>query len=367
MLGSGPTVSRRPALVKTSRRGLDKDSGRARWQRGMPKIRPASSRLPFEFSSAICILQRCGWSFVPRKRVLHNSRSSGGMTSELLYLGIGRSIFVGQHPDQATHQHATLQITFALDQRFEIRTPGVPWMSTPGAGIAPNVPHQFRRFQGTGVSLHFVPEARYTKHLIEGFLGGEDIRVLDVQTLGPYERFLRNTLLEPAGCSEVFLMAERLVEDLTGTIGYKGVADERLLVALDWIESELPRQISMKKLAHHVCLSEDRFLHLFTEQLGLPLRPYVLNQRIMRATVEVLEGRSITQAAVSAGFSDTAHFSRTFLRLTGVHPSIIKKHRGTVKVSTCSSSRCIRPTVLNPKGDRCMSCVLNRARTQPAG
>ena len=258
------------------------------------------------------------------------------------------------------HRHATLQITFALDHLFEVRTAHLPWARTPGAAIASNCPHQFRRFQGAGVSLHVVPEARYTGDLDDGFLRGADLRRLTPAILTPYVTFFRDALTGPLECSEVFLKCERLIEDLTGRNGYKGVVDERLLVALDRIESELPRQISLKSLAHHVCLSEDRFLHLFTEQLGLPLRPYVLYQRILRATAEVLEGHSITQAAVGAGFSDTAHFSRTFLRMTGVHPSVIKQYRGTVKVSTCSSSRCIRPTAMNPTGDHCLSCVLKR-------
>jgi len=283
----------------------------------------------------------------------------------LLYLGIGRSLFVGTHPDQELHHHATLQITFSLDRPFEVKVPHATWRRTSGVAIASNEPHQFRAIRDDGVSLHVVPEARYTAHLSEGFLGGEEMRLLDPGLLERYQSFFRDALVERSECSDAFRMGEHLIEDLTGMRGYRGLVDERLLMALDTIEHELPRQISLKSLARQVCLSEDRFLHLFSEQLGLPLRPYVLHQRTMRATAEILEGRSVSQAAVSAGFSDTAHFSRTFLRLTGSHPSLIKQYRGSVEVSTCSSSRCIRPTKVDPKGESCLSCLLNRLHTGP--
>ena len=285
------------------------------------------------------------------------------MPLSLLFLGIGRSLFIGDHPDLELHRHSTLQISFALDHLFDVRSTRLPWTSAAGVVIAPSIPHQIKALRGTGVSLQVVPEARYTDHLTQRVLGGAGIYLLHAKTLTPFVRFFRNALEGTLACSEVFLACERLIETLTGVDGKREIVDERLLVALDKIESELPGQISLKSLAHHVCLSEDRFLHLFSEQLGLPLRPYILHQRMMRATAEVLDGRSITQAAVNTGFSDTAHFSRTFLKLTGLHPSIIKSYRGSVKVSTCASSRCIRPTALDPTGERCLSCVLNRPRT----
>ena len=283
----------------------------------------------------------------------------------LLYLGVGRSLFIGQHPDQEMHHHSTLQITFSLSHRFDVRTHALPWTRVSGVAIDSNIEHQFKGFRGTGVSLHVVPEARFTRHLDEGFLAGNELRLLDPQALAPYVRYFGRVFDEPRECSEVFLKCEGLIEDLTGKSGYRGVVDERVLAALDRIESELPRRISLKLLAHHVCLSEDRFLHLFTQQLGLPLRPYILNQRILRATTEVLTGRSITQAAVNAGFSDTAHFSRTFLRLTGVHPTVLKDYRGMVRISSCGSSRCIRPSQLDPAGSHCLSCILNRPLSTP--
>ena len=54
------------------------------------------------------------------------------------------------------------------------------------------------------------------------------------------------------------------------------------------------------------------------EETGLPFRTYVLWRRLMKAVEIRAAGESLTEAAHQAGFSDSAHFSRTFLRMFGV-------------------------------------------------
>nr|WP_246849462.1 helix-turn-helix transcriptional regulator [Rubellimicrobium arenae] len=74
----------------------------------------------------------------------------------------------------------------------------------------------------------------------------------------------------------------------------------------------------MPEAASVACLSESRFSHLFAEETGLPFRSWVLWRRMMRAMQARGAGASLTDAAHLAGFSDSAHFSRTFMRMFGV-------------------------------------------------
>jgi AraC-like DNA-binding protein len=85
--------------------------------------------------------------------------------------------------------------------------------------------------------------------------------------------------------------------------------------------------MSLAALAAIAGLSESRFMHAFTESLGIALRPYVLWLRVQRACRELSNGASVTQAAMSAGFSDAAHLSRTFRRMLGTTPSAIAGRR----------------------------------------
>jgi AraC-like DNA-binding protein len=56
---------------------------------------------------------------------------------------------------------------------------------------------------------------------------------------------------------------------------------------------------------------------LFVEQTGLPFRTYLLWLRLMRGLEAFASGASLTDAALDAGFADSAHFSRTFRRMFG--------------------------------------------------
>ena len=79
--------------------------------------------------------------------------------------------------------------------------------------------------------------------------------------------------------------------------------------------------LSLKTLAGIAFLSPSRFMHAFTESVGIPVRPYILWLRVQRAACDLRNGLSITTAAHRAGFSDAAHLTRTFRRMLGVTPS----------------------------------------------
>jgi AraC-like DNA-binding protein len=184
--------------------------------------------------------------------------------------------------------------------------------------------------------------------------------------LSPYVSFFRKLLHRESGCSRVFQESERLIEGLTGLKGWTGAVDVRLLDVLERIQNTLSGPLRSRDLARLAYLSEDRFLHLFKEQLGITLRHYIIHQRLLRATADILAGASITVAALDAGFADTAHFSRRFLALTGHPPSQLKKVRGSVRIFSCHSSRCVRPALGGPGDSGCKECVLFRTHQRAA-
>lgn len=72
------------------------------------------------------------------------------------------------------------------------------------------------------------------------------------------------------------------------------------------------------EVAAQLALSESRFLHLFSEEMGVAWRPYLLWRRMSCAIQAIVQGQSATQAAHLAGFSDSAHLSRTFRKNFGM-------------------------------------------------
>ena len=79
--------------------------------------------------------------------------------------------------------------------------------------------------------------------------------------------------------------------------------------------------LSLRVLAGIAGLSPSRFMHVFTQSMGMPLRSYILRLRVQRACRELVTGATVTSAAYSAGFSDAAHLTRTFRRMLGMTPT----------------------------------------------
>jgi AraC-like DNA-binding protein len=86
-------------------------------------------------------------------------------------------------------------------------------------------------------------------------------------------------------------------------------------------EQELERHhTSLVWLAQIAQLSPSRLMHVFTESVGIPLRPYLLRLRVQRAAGALAAGHTVTEAAHAAGFADAPHLTRTFRRILGASP-----------------------------------------------
>lgn len=79
-----------------------------------------------------------------------------------------------------------------------------------------------------------------------------------------------------------------------------------------------PQQWRAAEVAADLALSESRFLHLFKSELGIAWRPYLLWRRLICALISIKAGKSQTEAAYLAGFSDSAHLSRTIKQTFGM-------------------------------------------------
>ncbi len=87
-------------------------------------------------------------------------------------------------------------------------------------------------------------------------------------------------------------------------------------------ESDAP--LTLDVVAAEAYLSPSRFRHLFVEQTGMGLRPYVLWRRFLRVWELLSGGASLSAAAHAAGFADAAHLTRTSRAMFGFPPSAVQ-------------------------------------------
>ncbi len=108
--------------------------------------------------------------------------------------------------------------------------------------------------------------------------------------------------------------------------------DKRVVHVVEHIKKTVDDNLSVEDLANSVNLSVPRLVQLFKQQTGVPMRRYRLWHRLFVTAVKMGEGLSLTEAALSAGFTDSSHFSHTFRGMIGMTPSAIFSQPNPLKI-----------------------------------
>lgn len=246
----------------------------------------------------------------------------------LLYLWDRRTLFIGRLDESLLLSQAAAALVISLDQDFVLESAGGPIRCR--SALLP---------AGARVRLQ-AGENRLVFWYLEPF--GEDFGTLARRMARQQgelfvqleqeplwvERHL--ALLEPTATpAQAYALIEQLLLD-AGAPPFK--RDERIVRVVELIKRDVANNLSARHLAAQVDLSEPRLSQLFKETLGVPIRRYRQWHRLFVTAVGVSQGLSLTTAALDAGFTDSAHFSRTFRSILGVIPSIMVSPRGTIRM-----------------------------------
>lgn len=120
-------------------------------------------------------------------------------------------------------------------------------------------------------------------------------------------------------CQQTHYNPQRLAECLRQWP--RRALDPRLAKALQRVRALDDQALSARELASTAALSISQLERLFSGRLKLSVRRLVLWQRLRVALHLALSGASLTEAALAAGFADSAHFARSVRRQFGITPS----------------------------------------------
>ena len=220
------------------------------------------------------------------------------------------------------HAHYAIQVAFSDVPGIRFRTSErEPWRPYDGVVIASRQPHTMDATIGSANAVLFIePETREGRALSELF-GRAGIAPLPDGVVADLRGRLFAAWQEQGSASAVVSAAQAIVRALTGGMESLVVSDERIVRATAYIRSHLDSELTLEEVADVACLSPSRFRHLFVEQTGMALRPYILWRRFLRVWELLAEGMSVSAAAHAAGFADAAHLSRTSRRAFGFPPS----------------------------------------------
>lgn len=90
--------------------------------------------------------------------------------------------------------------------------------------------------------------------------------------------------------------------------------------AMQFIEKNCHRNVTMQQLASYIMISEKHLCRLFKQRYGIPPQKYLINTRMQRAKRLLLEtDLLVKEVATSVGYSSQLDFSRMYAKHFG-HP-----------------------------------------------
>jgi AraC family transcriptional regulator len=108
-----------------------------------------------------------------------------------------------------------------------------------------------------------------------------------------------------------------------------GLAAWQQRIAASYIEEHLAEPISLPVLADLVRLSRYYFCRAFKKSLGSPPHRYHTSRRIEHAKTLLAEpSSSVTDIALTVGFSETSSFTAAFRKGTGLTPTAYRRSLG---------------------------------------
>ncbi len=123
-------------------------------------------------------------------------------------------------------------------------------------------------------------------------------------------------------------LSARLWDLFALLLGNEGHHSDYIERALDCIHSEYMEGVTVEEIARRLSLDRCYFSTMFKKKVGVSPKQYLLNYRMsMAASLMIDNGKSVSVAASSVGYTDIFNFSKMFKRHFGVNPSDYVRRR----------------------------------------
>jgi len=88
----------------------------------------------------------------------------------------------------------------------------------------------------------------------------------------------------------------------------------------DYIHESYDDEVSLSLLSEELHINTYNLIKIFKEYYDLPPHQYLVNLKIEKAKILLLENKSCTEVAYLSGFFDQSHFIRHFKKIVGITP-----------------------------------------------
>lgn len=231
-------------------------------------------------------------------------------------LGHGWAMFRGLAGDNQAHAHHAVQVAIARGSliRVDLGAEGPP-VKAPGVIIGSGVVHRLLPNPDPVQLLYLDPSHHLGQQLHTRTESG--VHVLGAATSSALHGAMVATTSVPPWAT---LVQQLKLEPSPPTTLHPAL--RRVLKTLD---QQLDKPLRIQQVADTMHCSASHAARLFKNHVGLPLRAYLRWRRLILAIHAVARGADLTHAAAEAGFSDSAHLSRTMRQTFGVEARTLLK------------------------------------------
>ncbi len=233
-------------------------------------------------------------------------------------------LFIGNIFDNKPHQHYAIQINISLDNAITISSGKIGYRHN-FLSIKPLVTHQLT-CNNQKVLFILINPASKTGHIINQHFLKEGIEEFvnewtkQIRILG--SKWDVNEIDNLSFLNQYLSITNDYFSECSNS---KHKTDDRILTALNLLEKHPNEVLSLEYISSKVFLSPSRFIHLFKDETGITYRRMQLWIKLMRSFDLLQNTSNLTELAHASGFSDSAHYSRTFKETFGMKPSSVLK------------------------------------------
>lgn len=248
-----------------------------------------------------------------------------------LYIWQHRGFFMGHLPDVAEHRLGSAALCVGVDRPFAVlESESDAWREARSVLIPPGCLHEARIGGAVMAVLFIEPESPDYLALKDAMLDGEWQCLYGLPEEPKLLDALDGLWRYRAEASAIAEVLDRLLPAPAGEDRQR--VDGRVLRVMELMKADLNHSHSLDELALHVNLSPTRLVHLFKEEVGVPIRRFRQWHRMRVVAAEIARGQTLTDAALGAGFADSSHFSRAFRNMFGLTPSSIFGRAANVQI-----------------------------------
>ena len=262
------------------------------------------------------------------------SRNMNNFVSTRLYFGTGRGLLIGDIPYTQEHSHHAMELFIGLKEEINLVSQGQQYASRVII-LNSDIPHKLEASSHERIVIIVDPESKTAQNLFHQYLQAEPIFCFDNKQSDYLLTQIESYLDDDINAHQAENFCDQIINSFITHDDNKKPIDSRIIKVIEYLKTVETKKISVQLISDQVGLSESHLMHIFKEQVGIPIRRYLLWLRLLDAFNNLFDGCSLTHAAHCSGFADSAHLSRTFRKMFGLSISSIFKNRRFVQVISC--------------------------------